>query len=264
MFRELQPDIVSICTKPDFHYSVAREAMRQKIPYLICEKPFGTSVAGAEQILALSKKTNATILVHYNRRFDTLHQKIFNNVTNNRYGDFIGGVHYYCNGFINNGCHAINLIQMLFGPIRAVQTVGMDNTDGAVNFDVVVTLASGQRIILKSVLGENYLFESEFMFEKRRIRLERVGGRMVELDYGNTANSRVSDGRAPESLPAVLVHILSLKKGQLPLSNVHDAISTLEVLTAAFLSHERDGQIVRLPLTKQEKRYELKENIVSR
>ena len=257
MFKKEKPDIVSICTTPEHHYQVTEEAIRQKIPIIICEKPFGNNPLYAERLAEKARRAGIKLLVHYNRRYDFWHRKLRDEIKAWKYGEFLSGTIYYSNGFLNNGCHAIDLILILLGNIKSVQAVGSDKNESDPCLHVVLTLADEQVVVLLGVdVKANYLFEVDLLFEKSRIRLEDLGRRIVKI--ASVPHPRISGinayegkvkiekGLLPQSLPD-LMSLLTDEKQRL-ISNATDAAKVLEVLTAAKLSWEQNGEIIKMPL----------------
>lgn len=274
MFKEVKPDIASICVTPEYHCKVLREAIRSKIKYIICEKPFGVSVKEAQDCISAAKKSKVILTVHYNRRFEPKHRNLMSQVERGIFGEMKGGIMYYSNGFLNNGCYLANLVMMFCGQVKTVQTVGVTRLPGALNLDVVLTLSGNRTVFLKSVSGENYVFEADLLFEKARIKLENLGTRMLIISSTPSplaSNIRVYEGRkksimaVPQrSLPLVIKHLLKLKSADNLWSTADQAMLTLEILTAAFVSLNRKGNLVNLPLPLKDRKYRLKEMVISK
>lgn len=257
MFRKEKPDIVSICTTPEYHYQIAEEAIKQKIPVIICEKPFGNNPETAEQLAKRAKKGGVKLLVHYNRRYDKYHRELRGEISSGGHGKFLSGTIYYSNGLLNNGCHAVDLALMLFGGIKSVRTVGSYDSGQDFGLDVVLTLSSGGIIALRYVNSQaNYLFEADLLFEKTRIKLEDLGRRIVRIN--SVPHPRISginayegkiaveEGILPQSLPA-LVGLLCDKKQAVD-SNAIESSKDLEILVAAKTSFKENGKLINLPL----------------
>lgn len=111
-FKEYQ--IISIATPTQTHHHYLTQAIQSKTPVIICEKP----VAGDLKELADLKKKYAKgktrIVVNYMRRFIP-----GNGVLKNRIGkilkkeDLTSVTVHYNRGFLNNGTHAIDLLEFL-------------------------------------------------------------------------------------------------------------------------------------------------------
>lgn len=255
MFKQVKPDVVSVCTRPDQHYQVIEEAIKQKIKTVICEKPFGTNPKKAKEIVSRAQRAGVTLLVHYNRRYDKWHRQISDEIKSGKYGDFLGGTIYYSNGFINNGCHAVDLVLMMLGEIKKVQTIRSDDVVGDPTLDVALTLKNGRLVTLQAIdVTSNYLFEADLMFEKMRLKLEDLGGRLVRIysvPHPRISGIRAYEGKKEETigvLPQSLPSLISLLAAGKIVSNAADAAVVLEVMTAAKKSWENGGKKIILPL----------------
>jgi len=62
-------DLVSICSPSSTHHELAIKALNAD-KHILVEKPFTSTVAEAEEIIALAKQKNKVVCVFQNRRFD--------------------------------------------------------------------------------------------------------------------------------------------------------------------------------------------------
>lgn len=58
------------------HYEIMKYAILKKIKYIVCEKPFTTSVAHADEIIELLKNSQTRLSVNYIRRYSKRYEKI--------------------------------------------------------------------------------------------------------------------------------------------------------------------------------------------
>lgn len=72
-YRELltrEPlDILSICTWPQTHLAIIREAVRVPLKAIYCEKPLCMSLGEADEIVALTKEAGIPTIVGHQRRY---------------------------------------------------------------------------------------------------------------------------------------------------------------------------------------------------
>lgn len=266
-----KPDIVSVTTKNDMHYQVVRDAIIGQAKAIFCEKPFTDNPAKAAELVRLSRERNVSLVINYNRRFDQMHRSAVKEAK--LLATPLSGVIYYVNGFINNGCHAIDLVQMFMGKIEMIQAISKSTTpEGDPNISVILTLKNGAEIFLKGLSETTYyLFEADFLYEKGRIRL---------LDRGETSElftPKIDDtitsikSLYPKSkkinalfdhLPKAIDNIVSSIEGrERNLSPATNALSILEIMAGAYLSIQNGGKKVRLPLPKNN--YALSSKVVS-
>ena len=58
------------------HYEIMKHAISKNIRYIVCEKPFTTSVKHADEILELLKNSQTRLSVNYIRRYSNTYEKI--------------------------------------------------------------------------------------------------------------------------------------------------------------------------------------------
>lgn len=121
-FGEGKPDIVSICTPDENHFSVLIEVAEYKPKLVICEKPLGSSLSKIKKVLKSYHKKEIPILVNYSRRFDKTVQKLRKNIQSGRYGKILCASGIYTKGILHNGSHLIDLCRYLFGEVKNYQT----------------------------------------------------------------------------------------------------------------------------------------------
>ena len=84
ILKEENPDIVSICTWKDSHYSITRKCINFGIKTIVLEKPLATSISEGKKLIKLAKKNKVRIIVNHRRRFDneiiSLKNKINKNI----------------------------------------------------------------------------------------------------------------------------------------------------------------------------------------
>lgn len=82
MLAETQPDILDIIVSPEGHADAIRAALAAGVQTIICQKPFCTSLAEANAMVALAESAGIPIIVHENFRFQpwyrTIHAAIQN------------------------------------------------------------------------------------------------------------------------------------------------------------------------------------------
>ncbi len=76
MLSETSPDLLDIILPPEAHASTIRTALAAGVKYMICQKPFCTSLDEARQITAEADAAGATIVVHENFRFQPWYRTV--------------------------------------------------------------------------------------------------------------------------------------------------------------------------------------------
>jgi hypothetical protein len=104
----------------------------------LCEKPLTNNLLSSIEAKKICKKMNCKLLINYNRRVDSNIKIILKAI--NKQKNFAKV--YYSKDTITNGCHFINLFQLLFG-----------------NF---VKIKNNKRLKRKTYIGHNFLLQFEF------------------------------------------------------------------------------------------------------
>jgi len=245
MLAQERPDIVSICTTPDAHYSIVDEAIQKKVPTIICEKPFGNNPVIASKLATKAARAGVNLLINYNRRFDPIHIKLQQKIKKHNYGKLLTGTIYYSNGFANNGSHAIDLILMMFGDLISVQSLNSGPPKKDPTLDLAITLKTGATIILQKVdANYNYMFEADLLFEKSRIKLLDLGRKvtitpsikhpLITGIKSYEAIPKIQIGTLPQSLPSLISRLLDTKTKLA--SNALEAVKVLKIISTALNS----------------------------
>ena len=115
-------DILVIATPTNTHLRVIKNILSNYCPKLIlCEKPIVSNIKEYEELCELLENYNTKIMTNFPRRFDIslniLKKEILNSSKKYHfYGTFNKGL-------IHNGSHMIDLISMLVGPIRKIDSI---------------------------------------------------------------------------------------------------------------------------------------------
>ena len=70
--------------KKEHHYEIVKYAINRGIKYIICEKPFTTSLRHAQEITELLKKSNSKLTVSYLRRFSDSYSSLIKEININK------------------------------------------------------------------------------------------------------------------------------------------------------------------------------------
>lgn len=93
MFDRERPDFVDVITPPPSHQAICREAASRGI-HIICQKPLGTSVAVAREIVANAKRAGVRFIVHENFRFQPWHREIRRQLESGAIGDRLHSLNF--------------------------------------------------------------------------------------------------------------------------------------------------------------------------
>lgn len=79
------PDLLDIVTPPETHRALVATACRA-VPTIICQKPLAPSLAEAEEIVAIAREANRSLIVHENFRFQPWYREAKRLVDNGTLG----------------------------------------------------------------------------------------------------------------------------------------------------------------------------------
>jgi D-apiose dehydrogenase len=88
-----KPDIVDIITPPQTHLAYVTLAAKHGVN-VICQKPFGETLADAEVMVAIANKANITLVIHENFRFMPWYRAIKTLLDSGQCGDILD-VNFY-------------------------------------------------------------------------------------------------------------------------------------------------------------------------
>jgi len=69
-------DGIIISTYGPSHYEIIMYALEKEIPYIVCEKPFTTSVIHADKIIEKLRSSKTRLTVNYSRRFSEVYSNL--------------------------------------------------------------------------------------------------------------------------------------------------------------------------------------------
>lgn len=168
-------DIVSICVPDEYHTEMTLKvasAIKPKIIFL--EKPICKNKKDIEKL----RQIRIPILVNYSRSFSKSFQNLAHKIKNNEFGEYQCGNAFYGKGFIHNGSHMINLLNLLLGKIKKTDvfdSIG-DFYDDDITKSLILTFENGKKIIINGCDCRKFtIFEFDLFFEKARIRMLNSG-----------------------------------------------------------------------------------------
>ena len=109
------PEIISICIPDEYHYQMLEQVIDLKPRLVIIEKPISTNPILSKKIFNIYKNKKIKLLVNYSRRFIPFFSNLSKELKKQK---IISSQVYYANGLLHNGCHIIDLFNILFGAIK--------------------------------------------------------------------------------------------------------------------------------------------------
>lgn len=165
-------DVVSICTPDKFHLSSIKEALKLKPKIIFLEKPLSDNIDESKEILEISK--DIPILVNYSRRFVKEFQELAQQIENGDFGEYKTGTGYYGKGFVHNGSHMVNLLNLLIGTITKIDVIDefSDFYENDPTKTAVLSFKNESKFFMQGVDCRDYtVFELDLIFKKARIRI---------------------------------------------------------------------------------------------
>jgi len=130
MLKKEKIDILSICTPPETHYSMLKEAVESPLKAIFCEKPLAVNVKDAEEMVRLCRKKGIILQVDHQRRFCPLHENIRDFIRKKKFRDVQQVNFYYTAGVRNTGSHMFDLLRFFFGDVEWIEAFLSKNISG--------------------------------------------------------------------------------------------------------------------------------------
>ena len=181
--------IITIATPDAFHLESFRHAVSLKPKLIILEKPIARTIEEAKEIIALSKDT--PVAINFSRRYVKEFQDLAIKIKKGAWGEFITGRGIYGKGFIHNGSHMLDLLNLFLGKITNIKTY--DKISDFYENDPTRTIQitfKNNRNFLAQALDCNIatVFELELFFERKRIQILNSGEKIVFYEVENCHN----------------------------------------------------------------------------
>ena len=192
-------DIVTIATPTETHFRVIEEVIEKIKPkIIICEKPFCDSIYEAEQAIKQCEENKIKLIVHYNRRYCGLFG-IANAIHEEYYGKVLSCVLTYTRGLKRDGCHAIDLFNLMFGEFINGYIISVfkdsiiaDHSEKDLTYPVYLQYEKCPNIFMVPHDGRDFsVFDFKILTEKAEILITNHGADLVinyatkEKVYGN-------------------------------------------------------------------------------
>ena len=171
--KPVHADVIVVCTPDNVHLDSVRQAASVSPKLVILEKPVARTLEDYSQICKIAKKI--PIQVNFSRRFVPEFTSL--SVTLKNHGAFLTGSGLYGKGFLHNGSHMIDLLELLIGQIASVKKISEthDFYEDDPTKTVSIRFSQGE-FFMMGVDCRNYtIFELDLCFEESRIRIQNAG-----------------------------------------------------------------------------------------
>lgn len=232
--------LVCIATPTSTHYDLLKNALESDVPLVICEKPVALQAAQLKALQEQKKISRSKVLVNFIRRFQPAFNELRQHIAAGIYGDLCAARITYGRGFMNNGSHALDLVEYLFGqPIQLSAFHKLSFSNDVFNDDPTLTGEFLYKSAPVQVLGLAYaefrLFELHLYFTGGMLEIIS-GGDIVRYlkaqDSGILSLDKSMEGNLQRYMLPVYDHALSLVENPDVADNFTDAVRlNLEMLT---------------------------------
>ena len=167
-------DVVSLCTPTSSHADLLDQLLVLPNSVVWAEKPLTDNLERSRLIVENYEKAGRSLVVNYPRRWAIEIQKLQTSIKQLDYGNFQKATVFYSRGLLNNGSHALDLLEFFLGPLVPVRCLSIGNEDiiGDQNLDVQLTEDGNKPIYLFGCSANEYsIFEIQLLFDKGRISL---------------------------------------------------------------------------------------------
>jgi len=160
-------DVISICTPPEFHLPQLEVALPH-VKAAICEKPLGGAGEAASKIVEAYAARGVVLAVNYYKRYDAVIPTARLLLDEGAVGSIRRATGRYSGPLDAVGCHALDLLDYLVGPMKLIHTLAGDGECGT----AVLFTASGQHVILERTGDrEDLIFEVDIVGSEGRMQI---------------------------------------------------------------------------------------------
>lgn len=245
--REVQPDIVSICTPDETHEEMLRLLAKYPVRLVICEKPLVTNIESAQNILKEYQKKSIALAVNYSRRYDVTLQKLAKDIQSGKFGKVLLAAGIYSKGLLHNGSHLLDIARVLLGEVKKVKPIfgRNDYKQEDPSIAAVYSFERCEQCFIGVGDDRKYgVFELDILCEKKRFRLTDFGFHLsmqsVEEDklykgfFGLGKTKQVSTD-LPYALDVLVKNVVDHLERKVPLlCSGNDAFETQKVIQSVF------------------------------
>jgi predicted dehydrogenase len=190
-------DIISLTIPTVTHFDYLKKMMEQNVPLIFCEKPIAVSIDELLELQRIRKHSISKIVVNYIRRFNPNYFSLKEYISKTESKEKLKSVTIkYCRGFLNNGSHALDIIQFLFQQAISLSELQISNkvydtfdTDPTVSGSFTFNNATINLVGLTDISYR--IFEIELFFTDKIIQITNSGNEIKVLEYKTEFNQLV-------------------------------------------------------------------------
>jgi predicted dehydrogenase len=189
ILKEVNPDIVSICTPTNCHENDFVMALQSGAKYIWLEKPAAPDVESFLRMKSKAKRFDAQVWINYYRRYDTGFHIVINALPRLKGVQIVRAC--YTKGLHHNGCHMIDLLLWLFGPVKNFEITSVLRDP---HYPTISARLQHRNAVV-DLIGLDYknysLFDLDILGNKGRIKIID-GGRKIQFE--NVINDKFYKG----------------------------------------------------------------------
>ena len=197
--KHYQPDIISVCTPDNTHYSFVEQILLSPfVPKVIfIEKPACQTQSELDNLIVLSDSSEVILVVNHSRRFDEHHQQLKSRICEGEFGELQKVYATYYSGWRHNGVHIIDTLSYLLNDVilvKEVKNASVSQYKSDPTLELVGEFKNKKAKIYLTEFDENIyqIFEIDLRFSEGRLRLEDFGERiLLEKKYVNEFNENI-------------------------------------------------------------------------
>lgn len=167
-------DVAAIAAPSQEHRELVMQCLEAGVRVVFCEKPLGSTLQEAADMVSCARSAGAHLLVNYHRRWDPRFRLLRERVAAS--GPPLRTFGLYRNGLVNYGSHLVDLLLMLHGRCREVRGLQVGSATGDPSPSFMLRFDSGTEAWIHGLDGAAYeLLELGLFYPDRLFRLEMGG-----------------------------------------------------------------------------------------
>ena len=172
-------DAFVVAASSGAHFGILKTLLSWEPDLIICEKPLVEELDQLDDLEGLLSRSRTRVLVNFQRRFDPALGELKRIVAGGELGEacfFQGAVG---KGLIHNGCHLLDLVSDLLGPVTSLEPIRFRKAGGDLLGSFEMGLGSGVRGLVQNTDRVEYgLLDLEIMFSRGRASIRELGYRL--------------------------------------------------------------------------------------
>jgi len=127
--KETRLDVISVAGPTNQNFQIFKQAIELKPKLILMEKPLGSDVSQAHEILRISKSAGVSVAVNFMRRAEPGVLEVQKLISSGQIGKIQKATVTYSKGLLNNGSHFVDLMRFWLGASSHHQILGSLNAN---------------------------------------------------------------------------------------------------------------------------------------